>query len=103
MATYGAITLTEVKQLLDEAGRDKVRLIDIRTPAEFDKQHIPIAENIPAEKLNDASFQHDETLVCVCNHGKERSQQAAALLGNKGYGKVYYLSGGTAGWFIEQQ
>ena len=80
-----------------------VRLIDIRSQQEYDKQHIPMAINIPSEELinNISSFSKMDTIVCVCNHGKERSQYAAETLYTFGFINTFYLEGGTAGWFSE--
>ena len=77
-----------------------VKLIDIRTNEEFQKQHIPGVINIPSEILTDmtSQFLKDEIIVCVCNHGKERSQKAAETLYNSGFTQTFYLEGGTAGW-----
>ena len=36
-------------------------------------------------------------VAVICEHGN-RSQAAAALLGQKGFGKVYNVLGGTNGW-----
>ena len=78
-----------------------VKLIDIRTNEEFQKQHIPGVININSEMLTDeiSQFLKDEIIVCVCNHGKERSQKAAETLYNLGFTHTFYLEGGTAGWF----
>jgi len=67
-------------------GNVHVRLIDIRSADEYEKMHVPGAINIPAEELesNMQSFSSNDTIVCVCNHGKERSQKAAELLYNAG-------------------
>ena len=81
-----------------------VKLVDIRSAAEYDKLHVPDAINIPVEELEtkQQSFSKDDVIVCICNHGKERSQQAAELLYNSGFKNTYYLTGGTALWFDEQ-
>jgi rhodanese-related sulfurtransferase len=75
-------------------------MVDIRTLAEYEKQHIPKVMNIPAEDLKDnlIAFDKEDMIVCVCNHGKERSQGAAELLYNAGFKNTFYLAGGTAGW-----
>ena len=80
-----------------------VRLIDIRSPQEYEKQHIPVAVNIPSDELmnNISSFSKTDTIVCICNHGKERSQYAAETLYLSGFTNTFYLEGGTAGWFSE--
>ena len=94
-----AITKKEVEQLLKE--NIPVKLIDIRTVAEFNKLHIPVAENIDAEYLKNGMslFSKDDTIVCVCNKGHERSQNAAEFLYNNGFENTFYLEGGTVGWF----
>jgi chromate transporter len=81
-----------------------VKLVDIRSAAEYAKLHVPDAINIPVEELKaqQQSFSKDDVIVCICNHGKERSQQAAELLYNSGFENTYYLTGGTASWFDEQ-
>jgi len=80
-----------------------VKFIDIRSVAEFEKQHIPMAINIPAEELSNhlSSLEKDDTIICVCNHGKERSQQAAEMLYASGFENTFYLTGGTAAWLDE--
>src|ERR1700759_5663033 len=78
-----------------------VKLVDIRSADEYKKNHVPDAINIPAEHLesNMDCFSKDEVIVCICNHGKERSQQAAERLYNSGFQNTYYLTGGNTAWF----
>ncbi|MEP6845008.1 MAG: rhodanese-like domain-containing protein [Panacibacter sp.] len=97
-----AISQAELKNLL-ASDAAKLKVIDIRTAAEFDKLHIPVAENIDTEDLKNkwSSFSKDDMLVCVCNKGHERSQNAAEFLFNNGFENTFYLEGGTLGWFPE--
>ena len=78
-----------------------VRLIDIRSSDEYNKQHVPDAINISSEELQTKSstLSKDDIIVCICNHGKERSQKAAEFLYNSGFINTYYLSGGVGEWF----
>src|SRR5206468_1376902 len=80
-----------------------VKLIDIRSADEYEKLHVPGAVNIPTEQLENSmqSFSKDDVIVCVCNHGKERSQKAAELLYNSGFTGTHYLTGGTGAWYEE--
>ena len=96
-----SITKTEVEQLQKE--NISLKVIDIRTTDEFNKLHIPVAENIDAADLesNLSAFSKNETIVCVCNKGHERSQNAAAFFYNNGFENTFYLEGGTLGWFAE--
>ena len=97
-----AMSITEVKQKLS-SGKETLRLIDIRSEEEYKKMHIPVAINIPAPMLETATsvFNKNELIVCVCNKGHERSQNAATFLSDKGFDNAYYLEGGTLGWFTE--
>ncbi|HRH60981.1 MAG TPA: rhodanese-like domain-containing protein [Chitinophagaceae bacterium] len=97
-----AISLSDVKKLL-ASGSNSFKLIDIRSPEKYSKLHIPAAENIPAEELLNklTSFSKDNTIICVCNKGHQRSQNAAAFLVSNGFENSFYLEGGTLGWFAE--
>jgi len=88
------------KKQAQEVQSDKLKMIDIRSKDEYEKQHIPHAINIPSEYLAKelATFNEEDTIVCICNHGKERSQQAAEFLNNAGFNNTFYLEGGTFGW-----
>ena len=94
------ITLIELKNLL-ASNNDSLQLIDIRSAEEYSKLHIPAAENMPADDLQNklSSFSKDNTIICVCNKGHERSQNAAAFLVSNGFENTFYLEGGTLGWF----
>jgi 3-mercaptopyruvate sulfurtransferase SseA len=46
-------------------------------------------------------FAGTDTIICICNHGKERSQKAAEMLYAAGFENTYYLTGGVAGWINE--
>jgi rhodanese-related sulfurtransferase len=89
------------KQQVQEMPIDKVKLIDIRSIEEYERSHIPDVVNIPSENLASqlAEFDKEDTIVCVCNYGKERSQQAAGFLSDAGFKNSFYLQGGTAGWY----
>ena len=98
MSHQKSISLEALRQILS-SGQKNVRLIDIRSPEEYQKQHIPAAINIPAETIDFVNFSQEEVVICICNHGKKRSQQVAAVLYDKGYLNACYLEGGTAIWF----
>ncbi|PLQ01565.1 rhodanese-like domain-containing protein [Cupriavidus pauculus] len=93
------ITAPELAQWLADAGRAKPVLLDVRedmevrTAAMQGITHIPMGQ-IPA-RLND--LDEDAEIVCICHHGA-RSMQVAAFLQNKGYTKVWNLTGGIHAW-----
>ena len=95
------ITKQQVEELQQQ--NNTVKLIDIRTPAEYEKMHVPGALNIPAETIdeNNLKFAANDTVVCICNKGQERSQNAAQTIAAMGFSNVFYLKDGTVGWFAE--
>lgn len=95
------ITKQEIESI--KSKKDSVKLIDIRTPAEYEKAHIEGAINIPAEILADSTsiFTEKDVIVFICNKGHERSQHAASIISSKGFSNVYYLEGGVVGWLAE--
>jgi len=80
---------TDAKQLhslLDHNG--KALVIDVRTPEEYAKGHIPEAVNIPINelprKLRQMQVSKDTTIVTMCDHGG-RSSRAALEIRKMGY------------------
>jgi hydroxyacylglutathione hydrolase len=78
---------------------EKPLLIDVREPWEYLRGHIPGAVLIPLGELPNRVQELDAArpIAVVCQSGS-RSQSAAALLGQKGFPKVYNLYNGTGGW-----
>lgn len=72
--------------LLDRNG--KVLVIDVRTPQEYAKGHIPEAINIPVKELpqriRQMQVSKDTPIVTMCDHGG-RSSHAAQELQKMGY------------------
>lgn len=84
-------------QELDDLTRsgEKIVLIDARVPAQYKKDHIDTAQNIPHENLRDAADALDKEVVAVtyCNKGVTGNAAQNILL-NRGFKRVYNLSGG---------
>ena len=95
------ITKQQVEELQQQ--NNTVKLIDIRTPAEYEKMHVPGALNMPAETIaeNITKFAANDTIICICNKGQERSQDAAEAIAAMGFAKVFYLKHGTVGWLTD--
>ena len=74
----------------------KIQLIDTRSPAQYRQKHIPGAENIPHDKLREAtaSLNRDVLTVTYCNKGVTGNAAQNILL-NSGFHEVYNLSGGN--------
>lgn len=78
-----------------------VRVLDVRSPAEFEGVHIPGAYNVPLDTLGEHAGEiqrHvDEPVVLVCRSGM-RASQAEQRLANIGMGNVKVLEGGMMAW-----
>lgn len=95
-ATLDAASLRE----LIDAGRAP-RLLDVRTPAEFETSHIPGSYNVPLDLLKEHREElrnHlDEDVVLVCRSGA-RATQAGQTLAGVGLPNLKVLNGGVMAW-----
>ena len=88
---------TDLKSLI---GRRDVRVVDVRSPEEYASGHLPDAINIPGDRLVEQAraWPKRQRIVTVCAKGGGRSAQAAQSLRDLGFGKTWWLCGGTLGW-----
>ena len=95
------ITKQQIEELQQQSSN--VKLIDIRPPGEYEKMHVPGSLNMPAETVteNIAKFDTNDTIVCICTKGLERSQNAAETISAMGFANVFYLEEGAVGWLAE--
>jgi len=80
--------------------REKVRILDVRTPAETASGFIPGAHRIPVQDLPgrvNELLGSDRPLLVYCAHGM-RSLYACQYLAGLGFDGLYNLSGGIATW-----
>lgn len=83
----------------------RVHLLDVRSPDEFNNQHVYGSSNLPMDQLNHCSVAEklgsqagrEEPLFLLCASGK-RSEMAAAKLAGQGMANVATVSGGTGAW-----
>ncbi len=77
------------------------RLIDVRTPGEFETAHIPGSYNVPLDLLRehrDEIVKHlDQDIVLICRSG-QRAAQADDTLRRAGLNNVHVLDGGMTAW-----
>lgn len=77
------------------------RVLDVRTPGEFDTAHIPGAYNVPLDLLREHRTElraHlDDQVVLVCRSGA-RATQAGQTLAQAGLPNVKILDGGMLAW-----
>ncbi|SEQ32547.1 rhodanese-like domain-containing protein [Streptomyces radiopugnans] len=77
------------------------RLLDVRSPAEFEAAHIPGSYNVPLDTLREHREELTEHLdtdvVLVCRSG-QRAGQAERALAEAGLPGLSVLSGGMTSW-----
>ncbi|KUL26911.1 rhodanese-like domain-containing protein [Actinoplanes awajinensis] len=83
------------------ATRGGVRILDVRTPGEFETAHIPGAYNVPLDLLREHGTEFrthlDDQVVLVCRSGA-RAIQAGQTLAEAGLPNVKILNGGMTAW-----
>jgi rhodanese-related sulfurtransferase len=92
-------TPSDLREMLD-SGAD-VRMIDVRTPAEFESAHIPGSYNVPLDTLGehrDEIARHLEVpVVLVCRSGA-RAAQAEQRFAEIAMTNVHVVDGGVTAW-----
>lgn len=91
------ITPQELAQRKDLG--ESLRLLDVRSPAEFGQVHVSFAQNMPLESLNPAALKGetaDVPLYVICRSGS-RGRQACERLQAAGL-NVQNVEGGTVAW-----
>ena len=87
-----SITCAKMRNMLDD--EKDVVLIDVRTKAEYEQQHISKAINIPNENIKDIKnyeeITKDTKIIVYCKSGSRSSNSANELI-NMGYKNVYNL------------
>jgi rhodanese-related sulfurtransferase len=97
--TTTTISAQELQSRLQSA--DSVRVLDVRTPAEFETAHIAGSYNVPLDVLREHRGEVIERLgdevVLVCQSG-QRATKADELLRGSGVAGGRVLHGGFADW-----
>ncbi len=78
-------------------------LLDVRTPAEHEKIHVPGVHLVPVDDLDPEAlaqtngFSKDKTIYILCHSGA-RAERAARKMEDKGFQNCVVVSGGTSAW-----
>jgi rhodanese-related sulfurtransferase len=91
---------TSPQQLKSQLEKSNIRIIDVRTPAEWDGGRIKWAEHFPLSDILDDKLpqaEKDEELVLQCGSGY-RSNIAASIMKQAGYANAKSLAGGIFAW-----
>jgi rhodanese-related sulfurtransferase len=83
------------------AQRRDLRILDVRTPGEYESLHIRGAYNVPLSTLGEHADEIratvNEPVVLICQSGN-RARQAELALRECSMSNVHVLEGGMAGW-----
>jgi len=92
-------TVTPAELAAALAAGERIKLIDVREPAEWQINRIEGAELIPLGELpaHLADLPQTEQLVAYCKTG-QRSAEALALLKQSGFSTARHLGGGIVAW-----
>ncbi len=92
---FARISVQEAKQLID---RGAVRLVDVREPAEWEKDHLANATLLPLGKLmQQPGALSEDNVVFYCEMG-QRSAVACEFAASLGLEHVYNMEGGMQAW-----
>ncbi|RAO46538.1 rhodanese-like domain-containing protein [Micromonospora saelicesensis] len=98
-ARPATLDATGLRELIDSGHAP--RLLDVRTPAEFETSHIPGSYNVPLDLLKEHREElrrHlDEDVVLICRSGA-RATQAEQTLAGVGLPNLKVLDGGILAW-----
>lgn len=92
------ISATQFHLLLDSG--ERLEVIDVRTPVEYESVHVNVARNVPLDRLDPDAIQAArsdrarEPLYIVCRSGA-RGKQACERFLAAGYSNVINIDGGT--------
>jgi rhodanese-related sulfurtransferase len=93
-------TISAIEFCKRMASNRSLRVIDVRTPAEYREVHLPIARNEPLERFDPTAIQlaygttPSEPIYVVCRSGS-RGAQACAKLDAAGVQHAVNVEGGT--------
>ena len=94
---YTGLKTAEAWELIKD--NKNLVLIDVRSAADFRKNRIKGARNIPIEKMDEKknTLPRDKDIVLYCQNGG-RSVRAIRLLELAGYTRLYNMDEGLRGW-----
>ncbi|MEJ9152341.1 rhodanese-like domain-containing protein [Bacillus smithii] len=93
------VRIISAAQLKQELRKKDVHYIDVRTPMEFQTNHIPGFKNIPLHELPKRvhELSKDKEVIVICQSGM-RSAKASKLLKKLGFQRVTNVKGGMNAW-----
>jgi rhodanese-related sulfurtransferase len=97
---YGTVTPAELKEHMERG--ERVLLVDVREPAEYELARVEGARLLPLSRFPEwaGTLDPEDEIVFMCHHGI-RSAQVCAYLAREGFPKLYNLAGGIDLWSCE--
>ncbi len=98
--SIATITPQELNRLQEQDA--SIRILDVRSPAEYEAIHASTADNVPLDQLNANAYlqQHaagENPIYVICKMGG-RSMKACQQLFAAGHANVVNIEGGTDAW-----
>lgn len=86
-------------------GTKGITVVDVRNEDEYNEKHISFAINIPVEQIEAGKHNLNlrNTIITVCGKGGGRSEKAANFIRENYKAEVFFLEGGTFGWFENEK
>jgi rhodanese-related sulfurtransferase len=97
---YETLSPEELKERM--ARGDRLEVIDVREPEEYEIARIEGARLLPLSRFPEwaGTLDPESEIVFMCHHGI-RSAQVCYYLAREGFRKLYNLSGGIDAWSCE--
>jgi rhodanese-related sulfurtransferase len=94
---YENITVNQAKALIEAT--PSLVIVDVRTEAEYQAEHIEGARNISLDALQQriAEIRFTDTILVYCRTGN-RSTQAVKIMVENGFSSFYHMQGGIVAW-----
>ena len=96
------ISQKNLQTMMSVPHKNKMLLLDVRTPQEYAEGHVPGAINISydtvKDNLNKLLPYKNKTVVVYCRSG-HRAGIAKGILAENGFTKLLHLNGDMNGWY----
>ncbi len=93
------IEVSDMEELLHNG--NAMKIIDVRTPAEYQSIHIPGSYNVPLDQLPEHKIELANAIqvpvILICRSGT-RAEQAAKIFDTTSLEHVHILRGGISAW-----
>ncbi|RMH52730.1 MAG: rhodanese-like domain-containing protein [Zetaproteobacteria bacterium] len=94
------ITVEELHRLWSGADDEQCCLIDVRTPEEYARGHVPGARLISLDALPARAHEvpKDRDVYLICRSGARSAQALKYLSDHHGHARLFNVAGGTLAW-----